>query len=250
MVEINGRRFPMIGPVTLPGAPMTGAEGRLAREVAHRLEDVRIAAAMLCGAAEQAELTIANEPALFGRLVPAQPSTRPVIAALEPLKRIVQACDAFEDAIAGGGESSSVTGAATAEASADMDARTVATVLEELAKRLRPSPLRPVQGGVRAAHGTGDAATLDAKTLMTIARVADMDRRARPFMDAMRQIEPIIAAIDAAQPYVAATAVRVSEVLAAETRTLTTDELAELERVGLAVAQPTLKGAHDAHQDD
>ena len=98
---IRGRRIVDKPEPPLPGAPTAGAETEVARGLADRLRDVRIAAAILCGVAEQAELTIANEPALFGRLVPARPWTKPAIAALEPLKMIVQACDAFEDAIAG-----------------------------------------------------------------------------------------------------------------------------------------------------
>ena len=88
-------------PITLPGMPTRGAEGQVARKVAHRLEDVRIAAAMLCGAAEKAELAIVNEPALFGRLVRPRSWTAPALAALEPLRLISEACMAFEEAVAG-----------------------------------------------------------------------------------------------------------------------------------------------------
>jgi hypothetical protein len=44
--------------VMLPGAPVSGAEAEAARQLAERLDDVRIAAAILAGAAEKAELAI------------------------------------------------------------------------------------------------------------------------------------------------------------------------------------------------
>jgi hypothetical protein len=94
--EHDGRRFPLkrvvdeVEPVVLPGAPTTGAAAAQAGAIANRLEDVRVAGAVLLGAAAQAEIVIE------GRRL----NWRPALAALEPLRRIIEACEAFEDALA------------------------------------------------------------------------------------------------------------------------------------------------------
>ena len=102
MVEINGRRFPMIGPVTLPGAPPMGAEAGAAQWFAERIEDVRVAAALLQAAGEHVDLAINTTPYIkFLPLAAQREWVRPLIEAREPLRRIVEACAAFEDVLAG-----------------------------------------------------------------------------------------------------------------------------------------------------
>ena len=102
MVE-SGRRFPVIGPVTLPDAPTMGAEAGAAQWFAERLEDVRVAGALLPAAAEHVDLAV-NTTRHIKFLPPeAQPRwVRRLIAAREPLQRIIEACAAFEDVLADG----------------------------------------------------------------------------------------------------------------------------------------------------
>jgi hypothetical protein len=64
-----------VDPVVLPGAPTTGAAVTHARSIIERLEDVRIAAAVLAGAAEQADLTIDASPYVALRRLRANPSS-------------------------------------------------------------------------------------------------------------------------------------------------------------------------------
>jgi hypothetical protein len=82
--------------VVLPGAPTTGSAAAHARSIIERLEDVRIAAAMLAGAAEQADLTIDASPYVASAL-PARAWATPAIAAVPPLRAIIAACLSFED---------------------------------------------------------------------------------------------------------------------------------------------------------
>jgi hypothetical protein len=107
-LECDGQHLPLkrvvdeLEPVMLPGSPTTGAEAEAARELAERMDDVRIAAAILAGAAEKAELAI--ETTRYIRFVPivAQREwVRPLIAARQPLQHVIESCAAFEDALAG-----------------------------------------------------------------------------------------------------------------------------------------------------
>jgi hypothetical protein len=87
-----------VDPVVLPGAPTTGAAVTHARSIIERLEDVRIAAAVLAGAAEQADLTIDASPYVaFVPILPARAWAKPAIAAVQPLRAIIEACAEFED---------------------------------------------------------------------------------------------------------------------------------------------------------
>lgn len=90
-----------VDPVLLPDAPPTGAEAEAARQLAERLEDVRLAAAILGGAAEKAEAAIdATRYIRFVPLAAQRAWVRPLIAALQPLRAIIEDCAAFEDVVA------------------------------------------------------------------------------------------------------------------------------------------------------
>jgi hypothetical protein len=92
-------RFPVeVEPVVLPGAPEAGAAAAHARSIIERLEDVRIAAAMLAGAAGQADLTIDASPYVASApIMPARAWAKPALAAVQPLRAIIAACAEFED---------------------------------------------------------------------------------------------------------------------------------------------------------
>lgn len=196
---IRGRRIVDKPEPPLPGAPTAGAETEVARGLADRLRDVRIAAAILCGVAEQAELTIANEPALFGRLVPARPWTKPAIAALEPLKMIVQACDAFEDAIAG----PQILPNDMRDIPADI-ARS-ATFAVPIAKEDQIVDRRVTPGaGARSAASAPLAMLPDQMTREKVAKVLAAAEAVRPYIEAVDRLAPALATIEAARPYVQA----------------------------------------------
>ena len=84
-----------VEPVVLPGEPTTGAAGEHARSIIERLEDVRIVAVMLAGAATQADLTIDASP--YAASAPTRAWAKPALAAVQPLRAIIEACTAFED---------------------------------------------------------------------------------------------------------------------------------------------------------
>jgi len=110
-LERRGQHIPLkrvvddLEPVVLPGAPTTGAAAAHARAIAERLEDVRLAAAILAGAAEKAEATIISSPyTVWAPTLPSRAWAKPAVAAVPPLRQIIEACAAFEDAIAEGHE--------------------------------------------------------------------------------------------------------------------------------------------------
>jgi hypothetical protein len=108
----DGHRLPLkrivddLDPVAsiLPGAPTSGAVAAHARALAELLDDARIAAAVLAGAAEKAELAITVSPyRMWTSTIPSRAWGKPAVAALQPLRQIIEGCAAFEDAIVGGG---------------------------------------------------------------------------------------------------------------------------------------------------
>jgi hypothetical protein len=107
-LERDDQRIPLkrvlddVDTVLLPGTPRTGAEAELARGLAERIEDVRIGVALLQGAAEKAGFTIDNSMPHIreARSIPSRAWAMSALAASEPLRRIVEGCSAFEDAIA------------------------------------------------------------------------------------------------------------------------------------------------------
>lgn len=142
-LERHDRHIPLkrvvddLEPVVLPGSPTTGAAGGHARAIAERLEDVRVAAAILAGAALKAEVAIDATPHIaFVPLAAQRAWVRPLIAAREPLRLIIEACAAFEDALAPELDEHSVCAAAVhasiaaveAVRAAMPDAKTQATI--------------------------------------------------------------------------------------------------------------------------
>ena len=112
-LERDGQRLPLkrvvedLDPVAsiLPGAPTNGAAAAHARAMACSLEDVRVAAAILAGAAEKAELFVsASAYAMWTPTIASRAWAKPAVAAIQPLRQIVEGCAAFEDAIAGNGD--------------------------------------------------------------------------------------------------------------------------------------------------
>jgi hypothetical protein len=180
-------------PVVLPGAPTTGEAGKNARAIAAGLEETRRAVAALSDAA--ARILAAVDGRLSAPTLRSHAWARPALAAVQPLRHIVEACIEFEDALAASGESSAT---ASARSPASVDVRTVATVLEEIAKRLRPpSPNSIDDAGDEAAVAAARAALPDENTLATIARAADMDRLAGPFMGALLEMIDMATIADA-----------------------------------------------------
>ena len=108
-LERRGQRFPLkrvdeldLEPIVLPGAPTTGAEAAAAQQLAERADDVRLAAALLHGAAAQADLAFNTTKYIpFLPLEAQRAWARPLIASRAPLLAIIKACDAFEDVFAG-----------------------------------------------------------------------------------------------------------------------------------------------------
>jgi hypothetical protein len=118
-LRLDGQHLPLkrivedLAPITsiFPGAPSKGTEAEAARQLAERLEDVRLAAAILAGAAEKAEAAIdATRYIRFVPLAAQRTWVRPLIAARQPLRAIIEDCAAFEDAIAGAGTSAAAPG--------------------------------------------------------------------------------------------------------------------------------------------
>lgn len=111
-LERRGQRFPLkrvdeldLEPIVLPGAPTTGAEAAAAQQLAERADDVRLAAALLHGAAAQADLAFNTTKYIpFLPLEAQRAWARPLIASRAPLLAIIKACDAFEDVFAGRGQ--------------------------------------------------------------------------------------------------------------------------------------------------
>jgi hypothetical protein len=69
------------------------------------LEDVRIAAAVLAGAAEKAKLFItASAYAMWTPTIASRAWAKPAFAAIQPLRQIIESCAAFEDVFAGDGD--------------------------------------------------------------------------------------------------------------------------------------------------
>jgi beta-phosphoglucomutase-like phosphatase (HAD superfamily) len=100
-----------VDPVVLPGAPATDAAAARARSIIERLEDVRITAVMLAGAAEQVDLTIDASPHVASApILPTRAWAKSALAAVQLLRAIIEACAAFEDAIAGAGASPAAPG--------------------------------------------------------------------------------------------------------------------------------------------
>jgi hypothetical protein len=121
-------------PIIFPGAPTTGAEAAQAREIVDRFEDVRVAAAILAGAAAKAEDALDACLAVgFSRLSLDHAWATPARGAAQPLRRIAEACADFEAAIATPGERLVAEGeacpdVAAVEALTSLDARTKATI--------------------------------------------------------------------------------------------------------------------------
>jgi len=150
--------------VMLPGAPTTGAEAEAARQLAERLEDLRLAAAILAGAAEKAENAIdATRYIRFVPLAAQRAWVRPLIAAREPLRRIIEACAALEDALA--------------------------PELDE--HRAGAPPVHLTIAAVEAAR----AALPDEKTLASIAVVSKTIVAVWPYAEALDRVAPAIAAM-------------------------------------------------------
>jgi hypothetical protein len=85
--------------------PTSGPAAAHACAIADRLGDVRLAAAILAGAAEKAELAITASPyTMWTSAIPARAWAKPAVAAIQPLRQIIEGCATFEDAIAGGGD--------------------------------------------------------------------------------------------------------------------------------------------------
>jgi hypothetical protein len=105
------------------------ARRQAARQLAERLEDLRLAAAILAGAAEKAEAAIdATRYTRFVPLVAQRAWVRPLIAARQPLRAIIEACGGFEDALAGAGESAAAHGNASPDVGEPAVHATVAAV--------------------------------------------------------------------------------------------------------------------------
>ena len=204
--------------VALAGAPTTGEAGEHARAIAERLGDMRVAVAILLGAAEKADSLISSRPEFFGRLVP--PSQARARAAAQPLRRIIDACAAFEDALAAAGE-----GAPPVEDSIDEG-------------RLAD------EASIAAARAAG-AILPDERTLAAIAVVSKTIAAVRPVAEAVAQVAPAFKAMPSL-PMVAMPRLpplpplpRVAPPADAPPM-LSADELAELERVGLGVSRAAL----------
>jgi hypothetical protein len=108
-LERDGQRLPLkrivedLEPVAfiLPCAPTSGAAAAHARALAQLLDDVRIAAAILAGAAEQAEIAITASPyTMWTPTIPSRAWAKPAVAAIQPLRAIIEACAGFEDVVA------------------------------------------------------------------------------------------------------------------------------------------------------
>jgi hypothetical protein len=111
-LERRGRHIPLkrvvddLEPVVLPGAPTTGAAAAHARAIVERLEDVQVAAAILAGAAEKAEIAITTSPYTAWALsLPSRAWAKPAVAAVPALRIIIEACAEFEGICASAAES-------------------------------------------------------------------------------------------------------------------------------------------------
>jgi hypothetical protein len=272
---IMGRRIvEEVEPNPLPGAPTMGAEAGAARWFAERLEDVRVAAALLQAAAEHVELAILNEPSRFGRLVPAQPWTRPVIAALEPLKRIGEACAAFEEAVAGAGaHPADVERVLLPNDARDIpaDLARTATFAVPIASegKIFDRRVTPGAGNVAIAAAAHLAALPDERTQEIVGKAMATAEAARPYIDAVDRVAPalakaeavrryadaidraapLIAAVDALGPHARLTSLTSREAAAAaiaSARALSAAELADLDRIGREDA--AIRGLAEAHE--
>jgi hypothetical protein len=88
------------GPVVLAGAPTSGPAAEHARTITDRFEDVRFAVVILAGAAEQAAIALDACPDVgFAELLPRCAWAHPARAAVHPLRQIIEACAAFENAL-------------------------------------------------------------------------------------------------------------------------------------------------------
>jgi hypothetical protein len=117
--------------VALPGAPRAGAEAAQAREIADRLEDVRVACALLGGAA--AQVLAAVDGRLSASPLRSRAWARPALAAVKPLRSIIEAADEFENALATPVEGLAAKGDASpddgdVESTTWLDRRTIAAV--------------------------------------------------------------------------------------------------------------------------
>jgi hypothetical protein len=154
----------------LPCGPLTGEAAAVARGLAERIDDVRIAAAVLRGAAVKATI------AIDGRLLPPLPAGAGGRAVLDPLRRIVDACGAFEDALAAAEEGSTVggedfEGARLRRAAYALDPHVALAVAEAEAVR---------------------ASLPDRATRETIAVVARTIAAVRPSAEALARVSPAL----------------------------------------------------------
>jgi hypothetical protein len=173
-LERSGGRVPLrriddypVEITALAAAPLTGEAAAVARNLAERLEDVRVAAAVLTGAAAHATI------AIDGRLMPSLSHlawTGSARAAIEPLRRIVDACGDFEDALAKAGETSAPHGDWSPDVSAP-----------------------PVRSAVAALETVGAAFPRE-ETLATIAAVSKTIAAVRPYAQAVARGARAIAA--------------------------------------------------------
>lgn len=163
----------------MPGAPTSGAAAADALAIAARLDDVRIAAAILAGAAEKAESLITSSPhTAWAPTIPTRAWAKPALAAVQPLRAIIEGCGAFEDAIASGPETPM------------LDANVQATITG-VAKTI--SAVRPVMAAVAASQASMPSrATLDA--------IAAIERFGAPAPVSSCPLSPEEAARDAPPP--------------------------------------------------
>ena len=187
-----------------------GAETEAARQFAKRFGDVRRAADLLQAAVQQAYA----EDIRFDRAPPPAEWVKSLMAATEPLRRILEVCTAFEDALAG-----APPGEAGGRSQADIqqilpnDARDVpadiarrATFVVPIASEDKIVDRRMTPGDVAAASiadvsAAARAALPDERTRETIAKVVATAEAARPHIEAVDRAATLVAAVDALGPH-------------------------------------------------
>lgn len=197
---IMGRRIvEEAEPNPLPGAPTMGAEAGAARWFAERLEDVRVAAALLQAAAEHVDLAVNTTRYIkFVPLAAQRDWVRPLIAAMEPLQRIVESCTAFEDAVAG----AQILPNEMRDIPADIARR--ATFAVPIAREDQIVDRRVTRGAesVAIAAVAAPVALPHEKTRERIAKAMATAEAAAPYIEAANRVAPALAAAEAVRRYV------------------------------------------------
>ena len=217
-LERDGSHWPLrrIGeepePITLPGAPTIGAEAGPARWFAERLEDVRIAAALLQAAAEHVDLAVNTTRHIKFLPLAAQPEwVRRLIVMMEPLKRVIESCAAFEDVLAAAPpceENASTGNTLLPGGVLPNEMRDISADIARRASFAVPIAREDQIIDRRVTPGVGSVAPLaalpDEKALETIAKAVETAEAARPHIEAADRFGPALAQAEAVRRHVAA----------------------------------------------